>query len=57
MAVDFRTFRTISGNVQVKAGDAVDAGRSADVVDAMTSVTIKKKTVDLDCVRETFRGK
>ncbi|XP_032425124.1 uncharacterized protein LOC116723976 [Xiphophorus hellerii] len=57
MAVDFRMFRTISGNVQVKAGDVVDAGISADVVDAMTSVTIKKKTVDLDCVRETFRGK
>lgn len=47
----------IGGNVQVKAGDVADAEASADVVDAMSSATIKKKMVDFDCVRETFRGK
>ncbi|XP_007544341.1 uncharacterized protein LOC103132475 [Poecilia formosa] len=57
MAVDFKTYRMIGGDVQVKAADVVDAGISADVVDAMSSATIKKKTVNLDCVRETFRGR
>ncbi|XP_008400843.2 uncharacterized protein LOC103460448 isoform X2 [Poecilia reticulata] len=57
MAVDFKTYRTIGGDVQVKAGDVVDAGMSVDTVDAMSSTTIKKRKVNLDCVRETFRGR
>ncbi|XP_054881770.1 uncharacterized protein LOC129356200 [Poeciliopsis prolifica] len=57
MVEDFKNYRMMGGNVLVKAGDVVDAGINADVVDAMTSVTIKKKKVDLDCVREAFRGR